>query len=114
MHRFIGIFLVALAATFSTTALAHEPKLARPLDFDRELQQVDETAYMITVASGDSLDFSAEGIARVTIDEARHVSASTTEDKKRLVLKPCEIGKAVVRIFSKSGDVTTVIIKVTE
>lgn len=97
---------LAVALSFSSTSSGHDLPLTTPHDFSREIAQLDVSAYTLTLEQDETVDFAAEGINRVTIDDAGIVGASEDESADRLILTARKSGKAVVRVFWSNKDVT--------
>lgn len=113
MQRLTQLLILLAATTFAVAAFAHEPELARPHDFDREINRQDKSSYQFELTADETTELSSEGVKKITIDETRLVSVADVSDG-RIVLKAHQVGKAVVRLHLKNGDVTTLIIHVLE
>ena len=112
-HRILTILILITGLTFSATAFAKEPKTARPLDFDREVMQIADNVFELTLEPGEEADFAAKGIKRVAVDETRFADIRVQDDQEtRLVLTGRSTGKAVVLLFGSDGKVTTLIVTV--
>lgn len=106
-HRaLLSASVLAVALSFSSTASGHDLPMTAPHDFSREIAQLDVSAYRLTLDRDETVDFAAEGIKRVTIDDAGIVSASQDESADRLILTARKSGKAVVRLFWSNKDVS--------
>lgn len=108
----LSILIFALTVTLASAAFAHEPTLARPLDADRELAQLDASAYSVTLLEGETLALSSNGVKRVNIDETRHVRAAAHKEGEQIVLTAGAPGKSVVRFHHADGTVTTFVVSV--
>lgn len=105
-------FTLITGLMFASASFACKLPSAHPHDADREMLEMEETVFAVTIASGEAIDIDATGVKRVTVDESRLLHAKPTDDKSRLVLTGREVGKVVVRLHLKSGEVTTFIVTV--